>query len=63
MDEVESFAYDPDYGKEPHLTLVGKKGKREVVVEVYFEPFAEDEPNTIFDVNSGRWRDKETDEQ
>ena len=63
LDEVESFAYDPDYGKEPHLTLVGKKGKREVVVEVYFEPFEEDEPNTIFDVNSGGWREKETDEQ
>src|SRR6202022_1540941 len=44
LDEVESFAYDPDYGEEPHLTLMGKKGKREVVVEIYFEPFEEDEP-------------------
>src|SRR3954454_11841522 len=26
LDEVESCAYDPDFGKEPHLTLVGKKG-------------------------------------
>jgi hypothetical protein len=37
---------------------VGKKGKREVVVSIYFEPFDEDEPETIFDVNSGGWRDK-----
>jgi hypothetical protein len=60
LDEVESFAYDPDYGKEPHLTLVGKKGKHDVVVEVYFEPFPEDEPTTVFDVNFGAWRDKQT---
>jgi hypothetical protein len=31
-------AYDQDYGEEPHLTLVGKKGKQEVVVEVLGEP-------------------------
>ena len=60
--EVESFAYDPDYGEEPHLTLMGKKGKREVVVEIYFEPFDDDEPSTIFDVNLGGWREKETEE-
>src|ERR1700732_2454229 len=53
LDEVESFDYDPDYGDEPHLTLVGKKGKREVVIEIYFEPFEDDEPETIFDVNLG----------
>jgi hypothetical protein len=58
LDEVESFDYDPDYGDEPHLTLVGKKGKREIVVQVYFEPFEDDEPQTIFDVNSGAWRNK-----
>ena len=46
LDEVESFVYDPDDGENPHLTLVGKKGKRAVVVEVYFEPFADDEPTT-----------------
>jgi hypothetical protein len=46
----------------PHLTLTGKKGKREVVVEIYFEPFDDDEAETIFDVNIGGWRDKRTDE-
>jgi hypothetical protein len=34
LDAVESFCYDPDYGTNPHLTLVGKKGKREVVIEI-----------------------------
>src|SRR5262245_23035614 len=58
LDQVESFTYDPNYGQEPHLTMVGTKGKREVVVEVYFEPFADDEPSTIYDVNAGGWRDK-----
>ena len=62
LDEVESFAYDPDHGREPHLTLVGKKNKREVVVEVYFQPFEDEEASTIFDVNFGGWREKETDE-
>jgi hypothetical protein len=28
LDKVEFFAYDPDYGDEPHLTLIGRKGKR-----------------------------------
>jgi hypothetical protein len=60
FDEIESFAYDPDYGNEPHLTLVGKKGKREVVVEVYFEPFDDEEPATVFDANLGGWREKGT---
>src|SRR5262249_59891361 len=36
LDAVESFCYDPDYGENPHLTLAGKKGKREVVIEIYF---------------------------
>lgn len=27
LDEVETFAYNPDYGEQPHLTLTGKKGK------------------------------------
>ena len=58
FDEIESFDYDPDYGEEPHLTLVGKKGKRGVVVEVYFEPFDDGEPATVFDVNRGAWLDK-----
>jgi hypothetical protein len=62
FDEIESFAYEPDYGKAPHLTLVGKKGKREVVVEIYFEPFEDDQASTIFDVNLGGWREKGTDE-
>ena len=62
LDEVESFAYDPDYGREPHLTLAGKKGKREVVIEIYFEPFEDEEASTIFDVNVGGWREKRTDE-
>lgn len=61
LDEVESFSYDPDYGNEPRLTLVGKKGKREVVVEVFVEPFEDDEPQTIFDVNFGAWREKRAD--
>lgn len=62
LDVVESFSYDPDYGREPHLTLTGKKGKREVVVEVYFEPFEDEEADTIFDVNFGGWRNKQSDE-
>jgi hypothetical protein len=63
LDEVESYAYDPDYGKEPHLTLEGKKGQRELVVEIYFEPFEDAEPDTVFDVNFGGWRNKRTEEE
>jgi hypothetical protein len=62
LDEVESFAYDPDYGERPHLTLVGKKGGHEVVVEIFFQPFEDAEPDTVFDVNLGGWRDKRPDE-
>ena len=36
LDEVETFAYDPDYGNDSRLTLVGKKGKPEVVVEIHW---------------------------
>ncbi len=36
LEEVESFDYDPDYGEKPHLTRVGTKGGRDVVVEIYF---------------------------
>jgi hypothetical protein len=61
LDEVESFAYDPDYGADPHLTLTGKKGKRDVVVEVYFEPFEDDQPHSVLDVNAGSWRHKQSD--
>jgi hypothetical protein len=63
LDEVESFAYDPDYGNRPHLTLVGTKGKRAVVVEIYLEPFGDDGPQTIFDTNTGGWRKKRQDEE
>ena len=62
LDEVESFTYDPDYGGDPHLILTGKKRNREVVVEIYFAPFEDDEANTVFDVNAGYWREKRTDE-
>src|SRR5438876_8367336 len=61
LEEVESFTYDPDYGERPHLTLVGKKGKREIVVEVYFEPFEDAGPESVFDVNDGSWREKRSD--
>jgi hypothetical protein len=60
LDEVESFSHDPDYGQEPRLTLVGRKGKRDVVVEIYFQPFPDDEPLEVFDFNSGAWRDKQS---
>jgi hypothetical protein len=56
LDRVESFVYEPDYGKEPRLTLIGTKGKREIVVEIFFLPFDDAEPETIFDVNRGAWR-------
>jgi hypothetical protein len=59
---VESFAYDPDYGERPHLTLVGKKGGHEVVAEIFFQPFEDAEPDTVFDVSLGGWRDKRPDE-
>jgi|SRR6516225_5963882 hypothetical protein len=59
LDEVESFACDPDYGEDPHLTLMGKKGKHDVVVEIYLRPFEGDEPATVFDVNFGAWREKQ----
>ena len=62
LEEVESFSYDPDYGHESHLTLAGKKRKREVVIEIYFEPFDDDEATTIFDVNIGGCPDKRMDE-
>src|SRR5436190_8882278 len=55
LDEVESFSYDPDYGNDPHLLLVGKKGKHEIVVEIYFKPFEHDDPQTVFDANKGSW--------
>jgi hypothetical protein len=55
LDEVESLSYDPAFGESPRLTLTGKKGKYEVTVEVYFEPFEDDEPQTVFDVNRGAW--------
>lgn len=63
LDEVESFDYDPDYGEKPHLRLVGKKGKREVVVEVSFKSFEDAEADIVFDVNRGTWRPKWTDEE
>jgi hypothetical protein len=60
LDAVESFAYDPGLGgEEPHLTLDGRLGGRQVTVEVYFEPFEGDEAQTIFDANLGGWREKE----
>jgi hypothetical protein len=58
LDHVETFNYDPDNEDCPRLRLIGTKGKREVVVEIFFEPFEDDEPQTIFDVNCGAWRDK-----
>lgn len=63
LDEIESFSYDPDYGNDSHLLLVGNKGKREVVVQIYFEPFEDDDPQTIFDANQGSSRQKEPDEE
>jgi hypothetical protein len=36
---------------------VGKKAVRDVVVEMHFAPFDDEEPSTIFDANSGSWRD------
>jgi hypothetical protein len=63
LDDVETFSYDPDYGERPRLTLVGEKGKQEVVVEIYFEPFEGDEPQTVFDVNFGGWREKGAEEE
>jgi hypothetical protein len=62
LDVIESFTYDGDYGDMPRLTLEGKKGKRPLVVEVYFEPFDDEEPTTIFDVNFGGWREKSLEE-
>jgi hypothetical protein len=58
LDEIESFDYDPDYGHQSHLTLIGKKAKRDVVVEIYLQPLEDDEPTTIFDVKAGAWREK-----
>jgi hypothetical protein len=61
LEEIESFTYDPDYGERPHLTLVGKRGQHEIVVEVYFAPFEDAEPESVFDVNGGSWREKRND--
>jgi hypothetical protein len=61
LDDVESFTYDPNGGDNPHLTLVGKRAGRDVVVEVYLVPFDDDGPSTVFDVNTGSWRDKPPD--
>jgi len=63
LDEVESLVYDPDYGCDPHLTLTGKKHNREIVVDIYFAPFEDDDANTVFDVNAGRCRHKRVDEK
>jgi hypothetical protein len=62
LDDVASFRYDPDEGQNPHLLLEGTKGQREVVVEIYFEPFADEAPQTIFDVNVGGFRQKRLDQ-
>jgi hypothetical protein len=61
LEEVESFTYDSDFGAEPRLLLVGKKRQHAVVIEVYFAPFADDQPRTVFDVHRGGWRDRRTD--
>jgi hypothetical protein len=63
LEEVESFTHDPDYGEHPHLTLVGKKGEHEVVIQIFFEPFEDAEPDTVFDANLGGWRDKRASEE
>jgi hypothetical protein len=63
LDGAESFAYEPDYGRRPCLTLVGKRGQHEVAIEVFFEPFDDDPPQAIYDVNSGGWREKGAAEQ
>ncbi len=63
LDEAECCIYDPNYGEEPHLTLEGKKGEREIVVQIYFVPFADAEPHSVFDVNFGGWRDKRMEEK
>jgi hypothetical protein len=63
LDEVESFSYDPAYGERPHVSLIGSKKEHEVVVEVFFEPFEDDEPQTFFDVRSGSWRDARTEKE
>jgi hypothetical protein len=55
LDEVQSFTHDPDYGREPHLALIGRKGRRDVVVEIYLQPLPDDEPTTVLDVNCGTW--------
>jgi hypothetical protein len=61
LHDVESFTCDPNGGDNPHLTLAGKKAGRDVVVQVYLVPFDDDEPSTVFDVNTGSWRDKPPD--
>jgi hypothetical protein len=53
----------PYSGERPHLILAGKKGKQEVTVEIYFDPFDDDKPSTVFDVNFGGWRENLTDEE
>jgi hypothetical protein len=63
LDDVESFAYEPDYGQRPCLTLVGKRGQHEVAIEVFFEPFDDDAPQAIFDVNSRSWRERGAEEE
>jgi hypothetical protein len=62
LDEVESFSYDADCGLDLDLTLTGTKHHHEIVVEVHFAPFEDDEANNIFDANAGTWRDKTMDE-
>ena len=38
--DLDSFVYDPGRnGEEPHLMVSGKVGKRDLVVEIFFQPF------------------------
>ena len=61
LDKVE-FNCDPLDGEEPHLTLIGQKTKREVVVKIFFKPFDDDCPSRVFDMNVGGWRERREDQ-
>jgi hypothetical protein len=59
--ELESYNYDPGSpDEEPHITICGKVGERDLVVLIFFRPFDDATVHTVFEVNDqgGRWRPK-----
>jgi hypothetical protein len=57
LDSTAVCAYHPATPDESaHFVLEGVKGKREVVIRIWLEPFEDDEPTVVYDVCGKCWR-------